>query len=205
MVCLRAKITNIFVSLISSERLCPCGMQNHSFSSPCSGLVTARTQRYGALGCPKRSVAHCERIAVGPLTEDRLADVCFCARLFVPLTASRLLAPFRRCTYYLYRRNGPVRRGRPCSLHMKKIIASPAAPKAVGPYSQAVEVGGTLYVSGQLTVDGATGTMPVFFSCALSRTHTSSPLSSAYTSKNGDRLTVTSFADGFAPALRPSK
>ena len=29
---------------------------------------------------------------------------------------------------------------------MKKIIASPHAPKAVGPYSQAVEAGGTLYV-----------------------------------------------------------
>lgn len=43
---------------------------------------------------------------------------------------------------------------------MKKIIASPAAPKAVGPYSQAVEAGGTLYVSGQLPVDAATGRMP---------------------------------------------
>lgn len=43
---------------------------------------------------------------------------------------------------------------------MKKIIASPAAPKAVGPYSQAVETGGTLYVSGQLPVDAATGSMP---------------------------------------------
>ena len=43
---------------------------------------------------------------------------------------------------------------------MKKIIASPAAPKAVGPYSQAVETGGTLYVSGQLPVDAATGRMP---------------------------------------------
>ena len=43
---------------------------------------------------------------------------------------------------------------------MKKIIASPLAPKAVGPYSQAVESGGTLYVSGQLPVDAATGTMP---------------------------------------------
>lgn len=43
---------------------------------------------------------------------------------------------------------------------MKKIIASPAAPKAVGPYSQAVEADGTLYVSGQLPVDGATGAMP---------------------------------------------
>lgn len=42
---------------------------------------------------------------------------------------------------------------------MKKIIASPSAPKAVGPYSQAVETGGTLYVSGQLPVDGASGKM----------------------------------------------
>ena len=44
---------------------------------------------------------------------------------------------------------------------MKKIIASPLAPKAVGPYSQAVEANGTLYLSGQLPIDGATGTMPV--------------------------------------------
>ena len=42
---------------------------------------------------------------------------------------------------------------------MKKIIASPLAPKAVGPYSQAVENGGILYVSGQLPIDGATGRM----------------------------------------------
>ena len=42
---------------------------------------------------------------------------------------------------------------------MKKIIASPLAPKAVGPYSQAVEAGGALYVSGQLPIDGATGKM----------------------------------------------
>ena len=33
---------------------------------------------------------------------------------------------------------------------MKKVIASPDAPKAVGPYSQAIEAGGTLYISGQL-------------------------------------------------------
>ena len=43
---------------------------------------------------------------------------------------------------------------------MKKVIASPLAPKAVGPYSQAIEADGTLYISGQLPVDGATGTMP---------------------------------------------
>ena len=42
---------------------------------------------------------------------------------------------------------------------MKKIIASPLAPKAVGPYSQAVESNGTLYVSGQLPSDAATGKM----------------------------------------------
>jgi 2-iminobutanoate/2-iminopropanoate deaminase len=40
---------------------------------------------------------------------------------------------------------------------MKKIIVSPDAPKAVGPYSQAVEANGTLYISGQLPIDPATG------------------------------------------------
>jgi len=43
---------------------------------------------------------------------------------------------------------------------MKRIIASPAAPAAVGPYSQAIETDSTLYLSGQLPIDGATGTMP---------------------------------------------
>ena len=43
---------------------------------------------------------------------------------------------------------------------MKRIIASPFAPKAVGPYSQAVEANGTLYISGQLPIDPATGKMP---------------------------------------------
>ncbi|MEG2758856.1 MAG: Rid family hydrolase, partial [Rikenellaceae bacterium] len=39
---------------------------------------------------------------------------------------------------------------------MKKIINSTKAPKAIGPYSQAVEVGGTLYISGQIPVDVVT-------------------------------------------------
>lgn len=43
---------------------------------------------------------------------------------------------------------------------MKRVIASPLAPKAVGPYSQAIELNGTLYVSGQLPVNPATGTIP---------------------------------------------
>ena len=43
---------------------------------------------------------------------------------------------------------------------MKRIICSPEAPAAVGPYSQAIEAGGTLYVSGQLPLVPATGEMP---------------------------------------------
>ena len=43
---------------------------------------------------------------------------------------------------------------------MKKIIATPEAPAAVGPYSQAIETNGTLYISGQLPIDPATKTIP---------------------------------------------
>lgn len=43
---------------------------------------------------------------------------------------------------------------------MKKVISSPAAPAAVGPYSQAIEANGVLYVSGQLPIDAATGVFP---------------------------------------------
>ena len=43
---------------------------------------------------------------------------------------------------------------------MKKIINTSNAPKAVGPYSQAVEANGTLYISGQLPVDPLIGAMP---------------------------------------------
>jgi 2-iminobutanoate/2-iminopropanoate deaminase len=40
---------------------------------------------------------------------------------------------------------------------MKKIIHTNDAPKAVGPYSQAVEVNGMLFISGQIPIDPATG------------------------------------------------
>lgn len=36
---------------------------------------------------------------------------------------------------------------------MKRIISTPDAPQAIGPYSQAVEVNGTLYISGQVPLD----------------------------------------------------
>lgn len=42
-------------------------------------------------------------------------------------------------------------------LDMKKIIHTDLAPKAVGPYSQAVEVNGTLYISGQIPLNPETG------------------------------------------------
>lgn len=42
---------------------------------------------------------------------------------------------------------------------MKKIISTKNAPAAIGPYSQAVEAGGLLFISGQLPLDPATGNM----------------------------------------------
>ena len=39
---------------------------------------------------------------------------------------------------------------------MKRIINTPSAPAAIGPYSQAVEINGTLYISGQLPINPAT-------------------------------------------------
>lgn len=40
---------------------------------------------------------------------------------------------------------------------MNKIIHTEKAPAAIGPYSQAVQAGNTLYVSGQIPIDPATG------------------------------------------------
>ncbi len=40
---------------------------------------------------------------------------------------------------------------------MKRIISTPNAPAAIGPYSQAVEANGTLYISGQLPINPAVG------------------------------------------------
>ena len=40
---------------------------------------------------------------------------------------------------------------------MKQAIETQQAPAAIGPYSQAIEAGGTIYVSGQLPINPATG------------------------------------------------
>ncbi len=43
---------------------------------------------------------------------------------------------------------------------MKKVITANNAPAAVGPYSQAIEADGVLYISGQLPVDPSTNSVP---------------------------------------------
>ena len=43
--------------------------------------------------------------------------------------------------------------------HIKTIISTTYAPAAIGPYSQAVRVGDTLYTSGQVALDPATGAL----------------------------------------------
>jgi 2-iminobutanoate/2-iminopropanoate deaminase len=43
---------------------------------------------------------------------------------------------------------------------MKKIISTDKAPKAIGPYSQAVEANGFIFISGQLPVNPLDGSIP---------------------------------------------
>lgn len=48
-------------------------------------------------------------------------------------------------------------------VHNFSFIASESAPKALGPYSQAVEAGGFLFLSGQVGIDPASGVLQVGF------------------------------------------
>lgn len=43
---------------------------------------------------------------------------------------------------------------------MKKVINTKHAPAAIGPYSQAIQVGNLIYTSGQLPINPATGAFP---------------------------------------------
>ena len=43
---------------------------------------------------------------------------------------------------------------------MKKVIATTAAPGAIGPYSQAIDTGTFVFASGQIPLDPATGVIP---------------------------------------------
>ena len=40
---------------------------------------------------------------------------------------------------------------------MKKVISTSKAPAAIGPYSQAIQVGNLVYTSGQIPIDPTTG------------------------------------------------
>jgi 2-iminobutanoate/2-iminopropanoate deaminase len=42
---------------------------------------------------------------------------------------------------------------------MRQAVSTPAAPQAIGPYSQAVKAGDLLFVSGQIPVDPSTGAL----------------------------------------------
>jgi len=41
----------------------------------------------------------------------------------------------------------------------KQIVSTPSAPKAIGPYEQAIKVGDFIYASGQIPLDPATGNL----------------------------------------------
>jgi 2-iminobutanoate/2-iminopropanoate deaminase len=40
---------------------------------------------------------------------------------------------------------------------MREVISTPDAPKAIGPYSQAIKAGGFVFTAGQVAIDPATG------------------------------------------------
>ena len=82
--------------------------------------------------------------------------------MFLYLWGLRVPAAFAKCVgiYYLckdVRLCAHTREKTIKTLNMKRVIATPDAPKAVGPYSQAIEVNGTLYISGQIPVNPADG------------------------------------------------
>jgi 2-iminobutanoate/2-iminopropanoate deaminase len=42
---------------------------------------------------------------------------------------------------------------------VRQAVSTPAAPAAIGPYSQAIRAGSLLFVSGQIPIDPSTGTL----------------------------------------------
>ncbi len=45
-------------------------------------------------------------------------------------------------------------------MHQRKVISTDKAPAAIGPYSQAINFGPLVFVSGQIPVDPVSGTIP---------------------------------------------
>ncbi len=62
------------------------------------------------------------------------------------------------CEYLVGGRHGlRAAKGAAVAQAARTVVVSAAAPAPVGPYSQAIQAGGTVYVSGQLGLDAATG------------------------------------------------
>ncbi|MBU5486222.1 RidA family protein [Clostridium sp. MSJ-11] len=56
---------------------------------------------------------------------------------------------------------------------MKKVISTELAPKAIGPYSQGIEFGNLVFLSGQIPVDPATGEIVTGDDPVVAQTHQS--------------------------------
>src|SRR5712691_6071550 len=70
----------------------------------------------------------------------------------------RLTSPPRICVNHpspFLRRDAACRVSRPEVL-MREVIATDQAPKAIGPYSQAIKAAGLIFTSGQVAIDPAT-------------------------------------------------
>ncbi len=65
-------------------------------------------------------------------------------------TASRLAASAQRCFRASVLPPRPQRSRAMSVAAVKQVIATDKAPAALGPYSQAIKAGGTVYVSGQI-------------------------------------------------------
>ncbi|HIQ31784.1 MAG TPA: deaminase [Aquifex aeolicus] len=76
---------------------------------------------------------------------------------------------------------------------MKRAIRTEKAPKPVGPYSQAIEVGNTLYISGQIGIEPATGELPSDFTSQVRQVLRNAEeilISAGYSKENVVRVTI---------------
>src|ERR1041385_2281110 len=65
------------------------------------------------------------------------------------------------CLIRVYQRKSAVRffRRKCMSSFTREVVSTPNAPKAIGPYSQAIKANGFVFISGQVAFDPATGNL----------------------------------------------
>ncbi len=61
--------------------------------------------------------------------------------------------------FLIYERSTPDSQSKAISKNQHQVILSKDAPAPIGPYSQAILVGNTLYLAGQIAIDSSTGQM----------------------------------------------